>query len=102
MHTVPWAATMSGRKRPRRRGTGRDERDVDARKRVDRELANLVLGVGEAHRAPDAARRGERHERIDREAPLLEDAGHLPADRAGCADHRDLHVDHPTNGPHTP
>ena len=60
------------------------------RKRVERELAHLVVGSGEPHGVPRSAR-SERDERVDGEAPLLEDAGHLPADGSGGSDDGDLH-----------
>ena len=84
-----------GQERTRRGGARRDERDVDAGRGLDRQLAHLDVAIAERHSASGAARRGERHELVDREPTLLQDPRHLPAHRAGRSDHRDLHTRHP-------
>ena len=75
-----------GNKRSRDRGARRDERELHTAQGVERELPHRDVLASK----PDRATRGlggrERHEPVDREVALLEDARHLPPDRSGGSD----------------
>ena len=86
------APRRSAAERARRSRPAETNASVARPQRVERQLARPRAPPPRERDGPaGATRRRERHELVHREPALLEDPGHLPADRAGGADDRDLH-----------
>src|SRR4029453_4099622 len=66
--------------------------------RIGRERADRVLPASEPEPGARRALRSEQAQLVQREAPLLEDPEHRPADRPGGTHDRDTHAAHGTGG----